>query len=164
MFNQYEYQYTRDIVLNQINQEYVNYVCHTENSNNSDYNNANYDIICYFSKESIERVGEYQYNFPDGYLAIEFDSNSYSNYNTITKTHTFSAVTGAQLNIANYEYVYSNCEGSIADIVADYKYEKNNNIGYNLDLNYSYLIILLLVLPILLSFLHHFFYVNSERS
>lgn len=164
MFSQQEYIYTRDIVLTQINQDYTNYVCHTENSSNNDYNSSNYDVVCYFSKEPIERISEYQYNFSDGYYAIEFDSNSYSSYNTIQKTHSFTGTGNSQLNISNYEYVYSNCEGSISNIISDYQFETNNNISYNLDLNYSYLIVLLLVLPIVISFLRHYFYVNNERG
>ena len=163
MFSTTEYQYTRDLVITNLNEDYDYYLCFTENSGNTSYNSSDYDVICYFSKAEIQKQGEYQYTFTDTADFIEFDSNSYGTNNTIQKIHT-GTVNASTINIPNYEYIYSNCEGSTFDIVSDIKFNQDNNLAYNLDLNYAYLVLVLLILPVIVGFVHHFFYINNERG
>lgn len=159
MFSATEYQYTRDIVLTQYNANNTYYLCHTENSNANSY--ENYDVACYFSDIPITKISDYSFTIPSETLKIELDSSSYSSNNNIPKIKKTTLST-QNITINDYEYIYSNL-GTNADILADINYNKDNNLAYNLDLNYSYLILVLLILPIIINFLHHYFYLNNER-
>lgn len=74
---------------------------------------------------------------------------SCSKYEDKSTTINFRSTSGA--------YRFTNYDTNFMDIVSDITYQKENNISYNLDLNFMYLLALLLVIPIMSKFLFSMF-------
>ena len=146
MFTSQENEYIRNLVISNLNNGYKNYICKTITERNNDY-----DFTCYFTKNDIVKsnniytIKNYTY-----YLIDTSSSYDVSNKNYSSTGDTY------QLSINSNEFYYSNLEGFV-DVVSDLNYDKVNNISYNIDLNYMYLIVLLLCMPIIIGFVHHFF-------
>lgn len=129
-----DYNYIRNLVIT--NSDFSNYLCFTNN-----------DITtCVFSNEKIL--------FNENTLTLDnadiYTINS-ENSNYLTKY----TLTGF-LNVPDSSIIYSNIS-NYASIVSDIEYQNSHNLAYNVDLSSFYLILVLLCLPILLSFLNHFF-------
>lgn len=159
MFSSTEYNYIKDMVLTQYSANNTYYLCYTENSNNNTYNN--YDIACYFSEEPIIKNSDYSFTIPNDTLKIELDSGSYSQYNDISKIKKATLNT-QNIEVPTYEYIYSNL-GTSADIISDVIYNQNNNIAFKIDTHYTFLILVLLILPVVTEFTRHIFYLNKEK-
>lgn len=148
MLSQNEYQYIRDLVLQMYNQGYHNYFCITNNPIGS--NNYNiYDVTCYFSQDSIEVQGNV-FTLKNG-IKIDFDSNTYSNNNTIDKIIREN-VSSKTITTNPKEYVYSNI-GAYPNLIAAYETSLNNHLS----LNFAYLIPSILILQILILFIRSIF-------
>lgn len=144
MFNQTEYQYVNDLLINYYNNGFHNYMCITNNPIDT-YNNSYYDIYCYVSKDKITYSNN-SFKFNSGYK-LSIDSNTYSNNNLIDKLVKETISNNTTISHNSKEYVYSNISG-FADVLGDYSTSLNNH----LDLNAFYLIPALLMLLFVLSF------------
>lgn len=151
MFSATEYQYIKDLTIQMYNNGYRNYACVTNNPTNYTNNNT-YDITCYYSNTDIN-VSSYTFTFYSDTRKCNFDSNSYSDNNTIDKL-VCSDYTGG-VEFSSKEFIYSNV-GEFSNIIGDYETSLNNHLS----LDYAYLIPILLVLPIVVGFVHHFFRID----
>ena len=152
MFSSSEYQYIKDLTLQLYNQGYISYVCITNNPI-SNYNSYNvYDVICYYSKDNITNNDNvFTFNSSDK-LKCSLDSNNYSENNTIDKL-ICSSFDDTTIIASKKEFIYSNV-GTYSNIISDYE----NNVSNYLDLNFMYMIPILLIIIILNDILHHIFY------
>lgn len=150
MLNSSEYQYIKDLTLTMYKNNYKYYVCITNNPT-SYYNNV-YDVICYYSKDKItNNDNNFTLNSSDN-LKCEFDSNTYNDNNTLDKLNcnTFS---NTSLELSKKEFIYSNVS-NYPNIITEYE----NNVTNFLDLNYFYLLPVLLSVIILKNLLHYVFF------
>lgn len=146
MFTSNENEYIRSLVISEYNNGYKYYLCKTINEYNNDY-----DFECYFTNQDIS-FNSSNFNVKD-YKSIKVDTSS--SYNVNNKVVN-STGTSKNLTYSTSDFYYSNTN-SLVDITSDIKYDKLNNITYNLDLNFCYLIVLLLAMPIIVGLVHHFF-------
>lgn len=146
MLSQTEYLYIKDLVIQMYNNDYKDYVCVTNNPDNYINNNV-YDVICRFSKEDIQ-VNNNRFIFnTDDNLICSFDSNNYSDNNTIDKL-VCESFTNGQVNLSTKEYVYSNV-GNYSNLIGNYETSLNNHLS----LNSFYLIPALIMILILIRFI-----------
>lgn len=145
MFSTGEYQYIKDLSLNLYSKGYTYYFCVTNNP--IDYNTNNVpDVYCYYSKNEITNNG-YIFSIPSNTLKCNFDSNSYSNNNTIDKL-SCSNVASGNITASSKEFIYSNV-GNYSNIIQDYE---SNYDFYSK----SYLVILSILAVIIFIFLYKF--------
>lgn len=144
MFSATEYQYIHDMLINYYNQGYENYVCITNNP--TDYSNNNvYDVYCFVSKDNIKNENNH-FILSTG-KKISFDSNNYSNNNTIDKVVVENLSFSTSVLEDKQEFIYSNV-GGYADVLGSYSTSLNNH----LDFNFAYLIPALLMLLFIVNF------------
>lgn len=123
MFSTGEYDYIKNLTLDYYNHDYTYYLCISNNPTNYSNNNV-YDVNCYYSKKPMY-ITNNQLVLPTNTIECNFDSNNYSDNNTIDKL-TCSDSTGT-VSLSTKEYVYSNI-GNYSNIIADYE---NTNTFYN---------------------------------
>ena len=116
MFSTGEYQYIKDLTINMYNNKYKNYICYTNNPNNS-YNQSYYDIFCYYSKGTIEN-NNYTFTIPNNSKKCNFDSKN------TTSTYKLNSLLcenfSGNITIDNKEFIYSNIN-NYANIIGDYE-------------------------------------------
>ncbi len=152
MINEDTSLYLKNLVLDKSN-KYEKYICHTNTSVN--YNDNIYDITCVFT-DNISSLNHYQTSINTG-LVCNIDTNSYY-YNSTNKLERIKCLTGSyNKTINNYEVIYTNMSDDFPSLLAKEEYEHMNNVGYNLDLNYFYLIILFLSIFLVIYFLSKIF-------
>lgn len=117
MFSTGEYDYIKGLTLNYYNQGYQHYLCITNNPTGYNSTNNVYDIYCYYSREPMT-LNDYQLKLPSSTKKCSFDSNNYSENNTIDKLicedTSFDTIT-----LDTKEFIYSNI-GNHSNIIADY--------------------------------------------
>lgn len=144
MFSTGEYDYIKNLTINFYDRGYENYLCITNNPTSYTNNNV-YDVICYYSKEDMS-ITNSQLVLPTNSEKCEFDSNGYSDNNTIDKLvcETFSG----NVSLSTKEFVYSNLD-NYSNIIADYEL---NDIYFKS----SYIAILSILSIIIILFLYKF--------
>lgn len=137
MFSTGEFEYIKGLTENYYNNGYQQYLCITNNP--VDYSNNNvYDIVCYYSKNNLT-ITNNNLSVTNNSVKCEFDSNNYSNNNTIDKLVCNNYNGNVELN--KKEFIYSNIVG-YSDIINERKYvEEEKLIGLSI---MSVLIILML--------------------
>lgn len=145
MFSATEYEYIKGLTENYYINGYTNYLCITNNPTTNYTNNNVYDIICYYSKD-ILTITNNNMNVSDNSFKCEFDSNNYSENNTIDKLSCNNYSGNVSLNTK--EFVYANIN-NYSNIISDY--ELKNNYYKN-----SSLYILSILAIIILIFLYKF--------
>lgn len=145
MFSTQEYQYIKDLTISFYNKDYVNYICITNNPNNS-YNQSYYDIYCYYSKEEITNNNN-KYQIPNNSKICNIDTkNPTSTYkNDSLNCNNYNG----EITINNKEFVYSNI-GYNSNIIGEYE---NNTIFYKDISLYGISILIMLVLMFLYKFI-----------
>lgn len=144
MFSTGEYDYIKNLTINYYDRGYKNYLCITNNPTSYTNNNV-YDIICYYSKDDLS-ISNSQLILSSNTQKCEFDSNSYSDNNTIDKLvcDTFSG----NVSLSTKEFIYSNLD-NYSDIIADYEL---NDIYFKS----SFLVMLTILSIVIISFLYKF--------
>jgi len=149
MFTTAENEYIRTLVISNYNENISNYLCKTINEYNNDY-----DFECYFTNEEI--------TYSNGsYVIKDYTHYKVDNSTSYNATNKLVKDTGDVGTVADSstEFYYSNTN-SLLDITSDLKYNELNNLSYNLTKNDYVLVVLLLVMPIVVGLLHHFFRVD----
>lgn len=126
MFSSTEYQYVKDLTISFYDQGYINYVCYTNNPNNS-YNTQYYDIYCYYSKSNITQ-NQLTFSFQENTKKCLIDTKSAtSNYKN--NSLTCSNNQDSSINISSKEFIYSNIPYN-SNLISEYVDIKNyqNNI------------------------------------
>lgn len=144
MFSTGEYDYIKNLTIDYYNRDYISYLCITNNPTNYSNNNV-YDVICYYSKEDMS-ITNSQLLLSSNTEKCEFDSNNYSDNNTIDKL-SCTEVSGI-VNLSTKEYIYSNLD-NYSDIIAEYR---NRDLFYKS----SYIVLLALLSIMIISFLYKF--------
>lgn len=139
-----EYDYIKNLTINFYDKGYENYLCITNNPTSYSNNNV-YDVICYYSKEDIS-ITNSQLILSGNTEKCEFDSNSYSDNNTIDKL--VCATTTGTIDLSTKEYIYSNLD-NYSNIISDY--ELNDIYFKN-----SYLVMLSILSILIIIFLYKF--------
>lgn len=153
MLNENVNSYIRNLVLSK-SDEYNSYICYS-NTTGSSYQTNYYDVYCTFGND-IE-LNSYTFKSNDG-LNCSIDTNNYYNNNALEK---LSCTKGnKEFTINNYEVIYTNIGEYFPSIIQDYEYNQLHNIGYNIDTTYCFTLLLLLVMPIVVGFVHHFFRIS----
>ena len=139
-----EFDYIKNLTINFYEKGYENYLCMTNNPTNYSNNNV-YDVICYYSKENIT-IENSQLSLSTNSEKCEFDSNSYSDNNTIDKLvcDPFSG----NVSLSTKEFIYSNLD-NYSDIIADYSL---NDIYFKS----SFIAILAILSIVIIIFLYKF--------
>lgn len=148
MLSSSEYDYIHSLLLNYYNNGFENYVCITNNPQNS--SNDSYDVFCYLSKDKITYSAD-TFSFKNGKI-ISFDSNNQSINNTIDKLKVENINNNFSILNNKKEFVYSNLV-DFPDILGDYRTSLNNH----LDLNFSYCLLILLFMIFITSFFKSIF-------
>ena len=149
MFTTAENDYIKTLVISNYNNGINYYLCKTINEYNNDY-----DFECYFTNEEITYsvdsfiIKDYQHYKVD-------TSTSYNITNKMVK----DSGNMATIVDSSTEFYYSNTN-ELLDITSDLKYNQLNDLSYNLTKNDYVLVVLLLVMPIVVGLLHHFFRVD----
>lgn len=146
MFSATEYQYIQGLTENLYSQGYNYYFCTTNNPIGSYTSNNIYDVICYYSKDKITNEN-YVFSIPNNTLKCSFDSNNYSDNNTIDKL-SCENVNSSSISTSSKEYTYSNI-GTYSNIIQSYQ---NEFIFYK----DSYLVLCSLLFAIIFFFLYKF--------
>lgn len=144
MFSTGEFDYIKNLTLDYYNHDYISYLCITNNPTNYSNNNV-YDVVCYYSKEELS-ITNSQLILPANTIKCEFDSNTYSDNNTIDKL-SCTETTGTP-TLSKKEYIYSNV-GNYSNIISEYE---NSNLFYN----NSYLALLAILAVFIIFFLYKF--------
>lgn len=127
---------------------YEYYVVHT-NTNLNNYSNYDYqDLTFYFSKKPIEYRDNNTY-FGADMVKLDVITRNGSNNQSDSKLPRFTvqSIGSGSFGINQIEFVMSNCGGTYMDCMAMVEYDSRENISYNLDLNFMY------VIPVLISIL-----------
>ncbi len=108
MFSTAELDWTKSLIGTMSQQGYTNYLIYTDSTN------SDYDFICVFSKSEIISNSLYSYVVTDG-IRYRVNSNSYNwqDSESMLDVGNFSG----NLNIPDYETVYSNCNYTVEGIV-----------------------------------------------
>ena len=114
MFSTGEYQYIKDLTLDYYINGYPHYLCITNNPSNYNSNNV-YDVICYYSKDKMQ-LNDYELSMSNNTKKCSFDSNNYSDNNTIDKL-VCEDITGS-ITLDSKEFIYSNV-GNYSNIIAE---------------------------------------------
>lgn len=123
MLSATEYQYIQGLTQNYYNNDYQQYLCITYTPDNYSNNNI-YDVICYYSKDNLS-ISNNILSVPTDSIKCEFDSNNYSDKNTIDKLSCNSYSGNYTLN--QKEFIYSNLNG-YSDIIPERNYINNFNL------------------------------------
>lgn len=115
MFSTGEYDYIKNLTLNYYNQGYPHYLCITNNPTGYNTNNNVYDIYCYYSKDKMQ-LNSYELSMSNKTKKCSFDSNNYSDNNTIDKL-VCEDITGT-ITLDSKEFIYSNV-GNYSNIIAE---------------------------------------------
>lgn len=111
-----EYDYIKNLTINFYDKGYKNYLCITNNPTSYSNNNV-YDVTCYYSEEDMS-INNSHLILPGNTEKCEFDSNNYSDNNTIDKL--VCETTTGTIPLSNKEYIYSNLD-NYSNIIADYE-------------------------------------------
>jgi len=126
MFSNTEYQYIKDLTISYYNKDYVNYLCYTNNPNNS-YNQSYYDIYCYYSKNEISKNNN-KYTIPNESILCNIDTKSptstYKNNSLVCQNNS------GTVEVSNKEFIYSNIDNN-SNIIGEYELlnKMNNDIS-----------------------------------
>lgn len=155
MMSQNVYEYVKNLVIGKVD-DYEYYICYTNTNNN--YNSNIYDVTCSFSSDKPNLNG--YYITINNALLCDIDTNSYS-YNSTNQLERLNCHNG-NLNktIANYETIYTNINDNFPSLISSLEYDKQNNLVYNLDLNYFGLIALFFSIFLCIYFLSNIFRVK----
>ena len=139
------YYYVKNLVLGNIN-EYKNYLCITDNFNST----SDLNVLCFFSNE---------FELNDDHLIGNGKKCNINNLNSLIVCNNDLI----DVELDSTEMIYTNIlNDTYPSIIADFEYQKNNNIAYNIDLNYCVTLLILLVMPIVISLCRRFFYGSKE--
>ena len=138
-----EFEFIKGLTIDYFKRDYTNYLCITNNPTNYSNNNV-YDVICYYSKDDMT-LSNYQLNLKNSTIC-QFDSNNYSDNNTINKL--VCEETSGQVSLDSKEFIYSNL-GGFSDIIADYQLQTNK-------FNELYFGLLVILSILVLTFLYNF--------
>ncbi len=152
MMSQNVYEYVKNLVIGKVD-KYEYYICYTNSNNN--YNSNIYDVTCAFSSDK-PNLNSYHISVNNA-LLCDIDTNSYS-YNSTNQLERLNCRT-SNLNktINNYETIYTNASDNFPSIISTLEYDKQNNLVYNLDLNYFGLVALFFSIFLCLLFLSKIF-------
>lgn len=139
-----EFDYIKNLTINFYDRGYENYLCITNNPTSYTNNNV-YDVICYYSMEEMS-INNSHLVLPGDTQKCEFDSNSYSDNNTIDKL--FCESTTGTVSLSTKEYVYSNLD-NYSNIISDYELK-------DIFFKSSFLVFLSILSVIIIIFLYKF--------
>ncbi len=150
MFSNTEYQFVKDLILSYYSNGFKNYVCYTNNPQNS-YGTQYYDIFCYYSKSNITH-NNLTFTFSNDTKKCSIDTKS---VNSQYKNNSIVCIDGSNSSITvdSKEFVYSNV-GTNSNIIADFE---NTSRFYSANNVYMTSVLTLLVLVFLYIFLNKIF-------
>lgn len=162
MFTATEIEFLKALLhTNILNGSYNYYVAYTLTSITTDP--ENYDFYVVMSEEPIVGTTEHSFKCHGDQIIMKVDSSAASRNNSDPRI-VYSIESARSFSVNDYEFVYTNAEGSIhADLMAMYEYQQANDLSYNLDLNHYYAVPVLLSITLLFTILRWWYPSKGAR-
>lgn len=159
MFSTAQMALIEPLVQSMHEQGYPYYLVYTKTNLDSynDYNTP--DLVFYFSKSEMTCDG-YTFASSGDVVCMEYVTRNVSNSTTDNKVERCQkqGLSSMGIYVNPYEHIFTNAEGAMyGNVLAEMEYTKQNDVGFNLDLNHYYVGCVLICIVILLMWLKTWF-------